>query len=337
MDLNNGGAAAGAGAEAGAGAGGGSGGGGAGGGASAADMLGVAAAAGAAAGADAGADAGAGAGDAGAGGGAIDAAWLEQFAGESADGKPSMRDWIQSTGVKDVATLARIARDNQAALRDSGRVKVPGEGATATELADFRKAIGVPETVDGYKMPEIMGEDGKLIQLNGDRLQMIAASAHKHGAPAGVLEGILQDLAQADVLEMQSRAGEIQAEADAVVKSWGNEAAANTAAVQRALDALGFTSEEALIIRAGIGPKSALEKFVKLGKGISEDAMISGGGQRGGFGMDGAAAKATLDQRQKDPQWSSKAMVPGSAENIEFERLTDAIAAAAERKAREEA
>ena len=91
-----------------------------------------------AAGAGGGGDAGAGAGgDAGAAGGDVPADFLALFPADTPDGETaSLQDWVKATGVKDVATLAKIARDNQKALRESGRVKIPGEGATPQEIAE---------------------------------------------------------------------------------------------------------------------------------------------------------------------------------------------------------
>jgi hypothetical protein len=69
---------------------------------------------------------------------------------------PSNQEWVAKLGVKDLDGLAKIARDNQKALRESGRVKIPGENATDEEKAAFREAIGAPKEAAGYEvaMPE---------------------------------------------------------------------------------------------------------------------------------------------------------------------------------------
>ena len=279
-------------------------------------------------------------GNGGDGGGASDggspdaqlATFLEQFSAEGDGDKPSLRDWVTSRGYKSIDEIAKSARDNQSALRDSGRIKVPGEGATEAELADFRTAIGVPEKPDGYEAPELKDADGNAIAMNDAKLQGIFASAHRHGIPAGALKGVLQDIAQADAAELATRETELAEKASAHADSWKDDRASNLAAVNRAAEALDLTREETLALRAAWGPERALDVMAKLGRGIGEDTMLKGGGKQK-FGMSASEAQATLETKQADQAWVDKAMVPGSAENAEYERLNNAIAAEADRQA----
>ena len=213
---------------------------------------------------------------------------------------------------------------------------MPGEGATEAEVKAFRAAIGVPDDPKGYKLPELRDEDGNPVEMNTDRLQSIAAIAHKHGIPAGALEATLQELAQADAVEAASTAADINARAEAYAKKWGAARAENVAAVTRACEALGISGDEARAIRSAISPERALEIFAKLGNGIGEDSMLEGGGRQR-FGVSGAEAQKQLDLKMGDKAWHDKAMLPGSPENAEFNRLQSAIGEAEDRKARMEA
>ena len=67
-----------------------------------------------------------------------------------------------------------------------------------------------------------------------------------------------------------------------------------------------------------------MEIFAKLGDGLSEDVILSGGKQR--FGVTGSEAKAQLASRMTDKGWAAKALVPKSPENAEYVRLRDASA-----------
>jgi hypothetical protein len=156
---------------------------------------------GAAAGGAGGGDAGAGAGDGGAAGdaggsggdgqggegsgGAAAPDWFEKVSSAAAEGETSSnRDWLTAKGVKDIDGLVKITRDTERALREGGRIKVPGEGAKPEEVTAFQRAIGVPEKVDGY---EIKGPEG--VPLNDPLLASLRESALKHGAPKGAFEG----------------------------------------------------------------------------------------------------------------------------------------------------
>src|SRR5205823_13047398 len=69
---------------------------------------------------------------------------------------------------------------------NSSMIRVPGKDATAEDRAKFHKAIGVPETVEGYTFDigrEATDAD-KAIQGK------IAAAAFEHGVPATALAGI---------------------------------------------------------------------------------------------------------------------------------------------------
>jgi hypothetical protein len=73
------------------------------------------------------------------------AEWMKSFSAEKGEGEDvSNQEWLAKLGVKDLDGLAKIARDNQRALRESGRVKVPGDGASEADVKAFREAVGAP-------------------------------------------------------------------------------------------------------------------------------------------------------------------------------------------------
>ena len=130
-------------------------------------------------------------GDQGGGDGGADPDWYNEISAESGqDGTPALRDWLKSAGIKDLDGLAKVARDNQKALRESGRVKIPGEGASEAEVSEWRKAIGVPDEPSGYRLPEFKDADGNPIEMNDDLLTVLADSAHKAGLPKAAYEAV---------------------------------------------------------------------------------------------------------------------------------------------------
>lgn len=337
MALDNDGGAAGAGGAGGAGAGGG-----------VADLLdGGAGAGGAGAGAGGegagaggeGAGAGAGTGDGGAGG---DPAFLEQLSAEAGEGESaSLRDWAKAANVKDVNALAKIARDSMAALRESGRVKVPGEGASEAEVKAFRSAIGVPDAPDGYVIEPpkgadgqpLTGEDGEPLKLDTPLLQRLAATAHANGLPKAGYEALVNDFMQFQLEQAAAGDVERQGEAREWFKTQGDAAPAKRAAVNRAAEALGLTGAEVVAIRGAIGSTRTLDTLAKLGEGISEDVFMGGGGGGQRFGMSGDQAQKEMDTMKADPAIAAKAAVPGTAENVRWKRLEAIVGDAANRKA----
>ena len=313
------------------------------GGASFADLTGGAAAPG-----DAGAGAGAGAGasgaDAGAGAGAGDGGadpdWYGQLPSDPGDGdKPSLLDRVKASGIKDIPTLAKRFFDTQAALHDKGAVKVPGDGASEAEIKAFRTAIGVPEDVSGYAVEPPKGEDGEVLKgADGEPVKLspvldrLAAKALEVGVPAEGYKAIVSEFVQAQLEELGTMDARLNDEAQAKIKAWGDKAPANQAAVERAIAALKLDRQQVLSLRQAWGSGPAMDVLAKLGNGLGEDVMLNGDGDVKRFGMSEAQAQARMDQIKKDPVMSAKAMVPGTPERAEYDRLNEILGEAANRK-----
>jgi hypothetical protein len=111
----------------------------------------------------------------------LDFAWANGVKAEAGEGEDASNlDWLKGTKVKDLDSLVKIARDNQKALRESGRVKIPGADAKPEEIAAFREAMGVPDKAEGYeiKLPE--GLDGEKYEVDGKFLNPLRDVALAH-------------------------------------------------------------------------------------------------------------------------------------------------------------
>lgn len=295
------------------------------------DLLGgdAAAAGGDAGGAATGGDAGAGDGGAAASGGDIPADFLALFPADTPDGESaSLQDWVKASGVKDAATLAKIARDNQKALRESGRIKVPGEGATAQEIAEYRAAIGVPDDPSGYTVPEFKDAAGNPIEINTGLTERIFANAHKIGVPKAVAEQLVADEIRTQIEEHDAAVRQLQAEANAHIAKWGPEKEKGIAQVNAALKELGFSREDVDHMRAmpgGVG--KFLDAMRKVGSNFTEDTLVKGDRQT--FGMTAQQAQAEIDAMKADKSIADKVMIKGTAENEKWNRLNAVLAEAA--------
>lgn len=262
-------------------------------------------------------------GDGGEGGGGAGAApdWFANVSDKAGEGEGSAnRDWLTAKGVKDIDGLVKIARDTEKALRENGRIKVPGEGAKPEELAAFRTAIGVPEAVDGYTFT---GPEG--VTMNDALIGSLRESALKHGTPKAAFEGLLGDFVQ---LQMDEAAAEAKRQ-DELAAGWVKEQGAKKdeqlAHINTAARSLGLSKTDMSGLRAGLGADRALGLLAKLGAGMAEDVLITGGSNR--FGVSGAEAQAELDRLKGDAAFREKAMKPGTPERVRWERLTEQAAA----------
>lgn len=257
--------------------------------------------------------------------GAIDPDWYANLSADGGDAdNPSNRDWIKSLGVRDLDGLAKIARDNQKALRDSGRVKLPGEGAPAEEVAAFRKAIGVPDDAKGYAIVAPKDADGNDIKLDNELIGLLSESAVKAGLPKAGFEAVVGDFIQAQLDQAADIDARQKTLAAATVKGWGTESATKLAAVDAAARALDLDKAKLVALRGALGADFALNMLAKLGGGMQEDVLLTGGNNR--FGVTGPEAKAEIDRLTLDEDFQKKVKIPGSPERIRWNRLNDAHA-----------
>ena len=287
-------------------------------GGSAADILGGAAAGGSGEGGAAGAGGGEG------GAGEVDPDWWTGISGEADGEKASHRDWLKTSGIRDLDGLVKVARDNQAALRESGRIKVPGEGAKPEEIAEFQRAIGVPEAVDGYVITAPKDADGQDIRLDTDLIGKLSASALKHGAPKGAFEGLVHDFMAIQIEQRDAEMLEQQRIANETITAWGPQKDAKLAAADAAIKALGLNRDQLVAMRSALGADVLLEKMAQVGGGMAEDVLITGG--QGRFGMSAADAQAKMDEMKAAPGMLAKLQNPKSQEAKDWARYNAIVA-----------
>jgi hypothetical protein len=285
---------------------------------------------------------GAGAGDGGGAGGdgGTDPEWLGIFSAEGGDAaNPSNRDWLKAKGFKTADDAIRSYRDAEKALRNGGKISVPGDKATAEEVAAFRTAIGVPEAADRYEFA--MPQDEEVDASFADPMKKIA---HEAGVPANAFKALAEGFIawQADTLEA-TRTAEDQ-DAATVLTGWGEQRNAKLADVQRAMRALELTADDVAGIQRGFalvggkpGSARTLELLQRLGAGMAEDSLIFGGGAQRRFGITGAEAQAEVDKLIADEEFGRKLRDKDPEAVARWSRLNAAIAADVDRKDREEA
>ena len=276
------------------------------------DAGGGAAADGAAAGADAGGEGGASAG--GEGGGAVPPEWLSALSDKPGEGETvANRDYMAQKGFKDVDSLVKSYREAEKSLRDSGRVKVPGEGAKPEEVAAYRTAIGVPDKADGY---EVQAPEG--VQLDDAMIGALRESALKHGTPKGAFAGIVSDFVQIQIEQANAETKRQDELAASWIKEQGGKADEQLAHINTAARSLGLSKADMTGLRSGLGADRALGLLAKLGAGMAEDVLITGGSNR--FGVSGAEAQAELDRLKTDTEFQAKNK-PGTPERARWDRL----------------
>lgn len=254
------------------------------------------------------------------GGGDVAPDWYGKLSAAPGEGESaSNRDWAQAAGIKDLDGLVKVARDNQRALRESGRVKVPGEGAKPEEISAYHKAIGVPDDAKGY---EIKGPEG--VELNQPLIDRLAGAAHAAGIPKGAFEKTVGEFIQAQMDEAAEETKRQDTLAQDKLKEWGAKKDEQLANVTAGMRALGLTGKDGAALRSALGADRALDLMAKIGAGVAEDTLVTGG--KGSFGVSGSEAKAQMDAMRADPEVAKKITVAGSPERVRWDRLNKALA-----------
>jgi len=253
--------------------------------------------------------------------------WYGSLSAEPDGEHAANRDYAKSKGWKSLDDVVKSYRETERWQRDSGRVKVPGEGAGEDEVKAFRAAIGVPETAAGYKIEAPVGADGKPLPVNNGLLKTVTEAGVKHGIPKGALEAVLGEVFKHDMDAIADATRQQDDAAKAWVTAQGAQSAEKQAAIGRACEVLGLTAQDMTGLRGAWGAEKALTFMAKLGEGMAEDRLISGDASRHRFGVSGEAAKAELDKLKLDLAFVAKATVKGTPENVRWNRLNAAVAA----------
>ena len=153
-------------------------------------------------------------------------------------------------GLERFNSLEEVAQ-HQAQLRQeiSDRIRLPGPRASAEDMSKFRKAMGVPETADGYgaiSIPEGVDVTDQDIAI----MEMMAPVCHEANVPLSAFEKIVGEFLQAgraqkEALETAAQ-GYRQEQETALRKEWGTEADRNFALASRASETLGGNFVELL-------------------------------------------------------------------------------------------
>jgi len=270
-----------------------------------------------------------GGGDGGAGAGAVDPDWYANLSAETGEGETaSHRDYVKAKGFKDLDGLVKAYRFAEKGLHESGRVKVPGEGASAEDVAAFNKAIGVPDAPDGYQvaLPETSGG----LELDGEMIGKLADIAHKAGLPKAGFEAVANAFVAHQVEEHIAEVKWQDELTQAKIAEWGAQKDAKLADCQAAMRGLGIDRTMIAQLQNAWGSDKALDFLAKIGGGIAEDTLITGGSGR--FGVSASEAQAEINRMKGDPEMVKK-IVPGTPEFERYNRLNDVVEAEAKKRA----
>lgn len=163
-----------------------------------------------------------------------------------------------------------------------------GENPTEEEVSSFRKAVGIPETPDGYEFVRPDLPEG--IEVSKEIESAFRSKFHDLGIPAQAGKELYN-------YYMNFWLGALKADGEAKMqaveegianleKEWGSRDSeqykANMTLMGRAVDKFGGGDLKKYLDDTGLGNHPLFVKtFVQIGKAMSEDTLVTGGGTGG--------------------------------------------------------
>lgn len=216
--------------------------------------------------------------------------WAKGFSADKVGEELSHQEYLAKKGFADPDALVASYRAAEKSIRESGKVKVPGEGATADELAAFREAIGAPKEAAGYEV--VMPEAAKEFEIDTAVLDPLKEIAFKHGIPAAAFKELSETFLGNAVEDAKAEVIRTDTDAAAKVKEWGPLAAQRKEEFRRGAELLGLNKADVANIQREFGAGRTLDMFAKIGQLAGED-FFANGDPATKFGV------ANLEQAQK--------------------------------------
>lgn len=179
---------------------------------------------------------------------------------------------------KDLPSLFKSLKDTKAALsqRQDGMVKLPNSQSTEEEIAAYRDAIGIPESVDGYELtlPEA-SELPEGIQFQEGDLQQFREFAHKNGIAPETASALLRYQAQVEgeqISQIRQEQQDWKADQQEQLRNeWGGKWEQNQMLAKRAAETFGLGADHPLMENAEV-----VKAMANAAAKISESSLVAG-------------------------------------------------------------
>ena len=218
--------------------------------------------------------------------------WLDALPEDAKDYKDTLAKY------KSVPDMAKALANANALI--GKKLGVPSEKSSPEEVAAFRKAMGVPDTLDDYKFaPDALPEG---MTWNDDFAKPFAEIAHKHNVPPSAMKALANQFAHYEKVKLEALQSTFEKQrTDAVgtlQKEWGNEFDKNIGLAKQAAKMAGVNANS-----HGFSDPEVVRGFVRMAQMMSEDKM--GRGMQSAEMMTGQARAMDI-MRNADNPWHKR-------------------------------
>lgn len=162
------------------------------------------------------------------------------------------------------------------------KLGVPNEKSTPEEVAAYRKALGVPESLEEYDFTPATVPDG--FNWDKDAMQPFAEVAHKHNVPPGAMKELAGLFAQYESSKLDVVQGMFDQQRQEAVatlqKEWGGDFQKNLSVAKQAakiagVDANSYGFADPEVVRGYVRMAQMMSED-KIGRGLATPEMMGG-------------------------------------------------------------
>ena len=220
--------------------------------------------------------------------------WLDALPDDAKDYKDTLAKY------KSVPDMAKALANANALI--GKKLGVPNEKSSPEEVAAFRRAMGVPESLEEYKFaPDSLPEG---MTWSDDMAKPYAEIAHKHGIPPAAMKELVTQHAKTEMFKLEAIQATYEKQRTEAVatlqKEWGNDFGKNIGLAKQAAKLAGVDANS-----HGFSDPEVVRGFVRMAQMMSEDKV---GRSMGGTEFMTGAARAKDIMSNPDNTWHKRYM-----------------------------
>ncbi len=202
---------------------------------------------------------------------------------------------------KNVADFAKSYQGLEQKLGSKANlVAIPTDKSTPEEVGAYRKALGIPEKAEDYKLTPEKFPEG-MTPWPKEIIAPFEAIAHKHNVPIAAMKEMIAENLRQSGLATQAQADAIKANLDAgraqLQKEFGADYAKNIQLATAAAKTVGVDPSS-----PGFSDPAVVKGYAKLAQMLSDDKLVKGGGLDGGTTLAGPARAKDIQGNPENPQ-----------------------------------
>lgn len=230
---------------------------------------------------------------------------------------PGAQAFARAKGWRSPADMLGSYR-NLEKLVGSEKLPLPRDEADREGYERVFKALGRPDTPDGYKLdaaagsdPAFAGEAAKWLHEAGLSTRQASALAERWNGYAASAQA---QAAKAAEVRSAQEFGELKSE-------WGQRFDANLELGRRAARQFGLEQADLAGMEQALGTRRMLTMLNRIGSGLAEDSFEGGDARGTSFRMSPEAARDRIALLKGDKAWSARFLASGADETAEWNRL----------------